>query len=42
MPSRMISGNAPEGRARMGVPQANDSMATRPNGSGHFPGMSVA
>src|SRR5258708_7712722 len=33
-PSRMISGRAPTRRARTGVPQARDSMLTRPNGSG--------
>jgi len=38
----MISGSAPAGCARIGVPHAIDSIATSPNGSGHFPGMSVA
>jgi len=42
IPSRMISGSAPVGSASSGVPQAIDSIATSPNGSGHEPGMSVA
>jgi hypothetical protein len=41
-PGRTISGSAPAGRAMSGVPQASDSIATSPNGSGHDPGMSVA
>jgi hypothetical protein len=42
IPSRMISGKAPMRRAMTGVPVARASMATRPNGSGHEPGMSDA
>ena len=38
MPSRTISGRPPTRRATTGVPQASDSIATSPNGSGQSPG----
>jgi hypothetical protein len=41
-PSRMISGNAPAGRAMTGVPHASDSIDTSPNGSGQPPGIRLA
>ena len=41
-PSRMISARPPTRRAMTGVPQASASIATRPNGSGHDPGIRTA